>query len=81
MARRQTTAQRNIARAVNAQRYNGGGRWGSGGGGYYIAERDANGRATNSGNRNNRLGTREQKRADIRAAFAKEIRAAGGTTG
>jgi len=77
---RQTTTQRNIARAVGAQRYNGGGRYGSGGGGRYVGER-RNGTATNSGRRNSQLGTREQKRADLRYAFRDAIRAAGGTTG
>ena len=72
MAKKQTTTQKNIARAVSVQRYNGGGRYGSGGGGRYVGER-VNGRATNSGLRNNQLGTREQKRSDIRAA--------GGTVG
>ncbi len=67
--RRQTTMQANIGRITNAQRYNGGGKYGSGGGGRYIGERN-NGRATNSGRRNTTLGNRDQKRADLRAAFA-----------
>ena len=66
---RQTTLQRNIGRTVDAQRYNGAGRYGSGGGGRYVGERGENGRPTNSGRRNTQLGTREQKRADLRAAF------------
>ena len=77
---RQTTTQRNIARTVSAQRYNGAGRYGSGGGGRYVGER-LNGTPTNSGRRNNQLGTREQKRADLRYVFRDIIRAAGGTTG
>lgn len=67
--RKNSTTLRNIERTVGANRVNGAGRYGSGGGGRYIAERDANGRATNSGRRNNRLGNREGKRQDIRSAF------------
>lgn len=67
---RETTTQKRIRRTVNGQRYNGAGNYGSTAGGRYVSERDSNGRATNSGNRNRTLGTREQRRADLRAAFA-----------
>ena len=67
---RQTTSQRRIARTVGANRHNGAGRYGNANGGRYVAERDSNGRATNSGRRNNTFGSREQRRADLRAAFA-----------
>ncbi len=69
---RQTTTQKRIARAVGAQRYNGAGKYGSTGGGRYVAERGSNGRATNSGKRNKTFGTRDQRRADLRAAFSDE---------
>ena len=67
--RQSSTTQSNIRRAVTAQRYNGAGRWGTGGGGRYVAERNANGRATNSGRRNARLGNRDMRRNDLRSTF------------
>lgn len=50
---------------------------GAGAGGRLVARRTAAGVIEGR----SQLGSREQRRADLRAAFAKEIRAAGGTTG
>lgn len=50
---------------------------GAGSGGRLVARRTPAG--VQAGR--SQLGSREQRRADLRAAFASQIRAAGGTTG